>query len=229
MKKLSIFLALLIALGSVSPVLALEETRTDIKSVKAEFEAKKIEIQNKIKENKDRIDEARGEVRVENQEDKQRRDEDSQNRVNGAKVRLEVAVRVFEATIKRLDTLTGRIDSKLTELNGRGASTTVATTFVTAAKADLANAKTHIETLRLVDLSIGSTSATSTGTTTLATNIKVSFDKIKSEAKIIRESLVSAKQNLMRALTAIKKMENVLRKESKDVPDATTTDTTSTL
>ncbi|HRH25341.1 MAG TPA: hypothetical protein PLD99_00080 [Parcubacteria group bacterium] len=250
MKKLSIVLSLLLAIVAI-PALA-EDGQTSGRGVRDDFEAKKAEIQGKIKENKDKMKEEREllkgeikdkreemkedrkELRDDRQEDRQDkredRREDRQDKredrredrgEKSVKVRADVAVRVLEATITRLETLATRIDSRIAKIGSTGTSTTEATGFVASARTDIGTAKTHIANIKGIDLSSDTASSTATSTN------KVNRDKIKSEAKLAKEALVSAKQNLMKALNAIKRIEASLRKEGK-LPVATSTATTTT-
>lgn len=246
MKKLSIVLGLLLAFAAL-PAFA-EEQGTSVNPTRDDFEARKSEIQEKIKENKDRLKDSRedlkkdlkrvdnevkkevkGEVREMKREvkDERREDRKEDRRDNSEHgVRAQVAIRVFEATIVRLETLVGRIDSRITKLSQLGASTTEATAFVGAAKTSINSAKAHIVLLKSIDLRAGTSTATSTDITTEAKTNRPNLDKLKAEVKATREDLTNAKQSLMRAVTAIKKIENLLRKEGKIVPSATSTATT---
>ena len=237
MKKLSIVLGLILAIVAV-PVFA-ETDDSNNRGVKDDFKAKKTEIQERIKENKDKLKEERSVMKEEIKENreikkeeikgiredkKEDRQEDRKDRreevgEKSVKVRADVAVRVLEATITRLETLATRIDSRITKIGSTGTSTSEATGFVASARTDISTAKTHIANIKGIDLSGDTASSTATSTN------RVNRDKVKSESKLAREALVSAKQNLMKALNAIKRIEASLRKEGK-LPNATSTATT---
>ena len=229
MKKLSILaLTLAMVLAHAAPVLAEEGTNQETKSsVRADFEAKRAEVQKKIKENEMRLKESREDLRKDLKEvnkdvrkevkddvrEVKREGKDDRSLINGARVRVAVALRVFEATIARLETLSLRIESRIGKLSTTtSASTTDATNFVNAAKQNLVDAKAHVAILKSIQVSIGG-DATSLASTTASSSVREAFAKIKEEAKLVREALTKAKQNLMRAIGAIKKIEKPVRSQ----------------
>ncbi len=239
MKNKIVVLSLILSIIAL-PAFAEDNSGTS-KGVREDYEAKKAEIQGRIKENKDKLKENREirkdeikenreirkeevkDIREDRREDRQedRKDRREEAGEKSVKVRADVAVRVLEATITRLETLATRIDSRITKLGSTGTSTSEATGFVASARTDISTAKTHIANIKGIDLSGDTASSTATSTN------RVNRDKIKSESKLAREALVSAKQNLMKALNAIKRIEAPLRREGK-LPVATSTATTTT-
>lgn len=187
MKKLIAYsLSLAVVLGLVTPALA---------DVRSELEAKRAEIQTQIKENQDKLQEARDNIKNLGQENKDLR---TMFRFDIAKHRADIAGRVFNASIDRLNKLIDRINSRITKLNAAGASTTDATNFVNLAKGNITDAQTHMSILTSLDVS----------TTTLATTTaKQNWDTVKSEAKIIRDFLVKAKQNLQKAVNVLARLQ----------------------
>lgn len=119
-------------------------------------------------------------------------------RVGEAKAREESTVKVLTATANRLDKIVARIESRLSKLEIAGGVTTNARADVSTAKANLVDARAHIATLNLIDLS-GST-------TTMSTN----FQMARTEAEAARKSLQSARDNLETAVSVIRTIEKTV-------------------
>jgi hypothetical protein len=120
--------------------------------------------------------------------------------------------RVLAATASRLDKLVFRIESRIQKIKANGGSTSSAEASVALAKTDIATARVHISAIGAFDLSGGSTTA------------HTNFDQIKTEAKLVKESLKSAHKNLSDAVSSLKGQERLLHLDT----DATTTATTTT-
>lgn len=213
--------------GGAVPLLAQEDSEGGIR---AEFESKRAEILRKIEENREKLNENRqkiedsltkdekgadGELNRMAKDDEQESDEDKNNnskeRWNNIKIRTDVSVRIFEATIDRLNTLIGRVESRIDKIHDNGASTTEAVSFVNAAKDNLENAEGHILNIKNIDLTYSSSTASSTASTTATTTIKLNWNELKGEARMAREELVEAKQNLMKSLNVLKRLANDIR------------------
>ncbi|MHB1330496.1 MAG: hypothetical protein ACYCY6_00820 [Minisyncoccota bacterium] len=242
MKKLSLVLAIFLGLGVAVPLLAQEDS--NVGGIRSEFEAKRLEILRKIEENRTKLEENRQKIennlnsqesvgvenrvaREEKSESEENKSENSRSRWNNIKVRADVSVRIFEATLVRLRTLVERFDSRIDKLDDKGADTIEAVSFVDAAEVNLGNAEMHIENIKNIDLSYSSSTASTTasttgsiGTTNVATTtIQLNFDQLKEEAKMAREELVEAKQNLMKALNVLKRVKNNLESNATSTLD----------
>ncbi len=111
--------------------------------------------------------------------------------------RLRAAEMVFTATINRFDRIITRIQSRLGKISAAGGSVTEAQADVNLAKGNIADAEAQLTILANINIS-GSTS-----TTTLAAN----FQAAKAAAKKAREDLETAKQNLIKAVQVMVKVE----------------------
>lgn len=166
--------------------------------VRSELEIRRAVIEAQIKTNEARLKNVRQDLTSLGQKSK------SEIRFDVAKQRAEIVAKVFDANISRLQKLIQRIESRRSIYVSLGASTTDASSFVTAARANISDATLHLNIIRSLDVST-STQATSTALT--------NWNSVKSETKIVRDLLVKAKQNLQKAV-------NVLAKLEKQYPDA---------
>lgn len=110
---------------------------------------------------------------------------------------LHAAVEVFGATINRLNKIITRVEARITKIHAAGGNTTEAQSDVTLAKSNIADAQVQVGILTSFNVS------TTTSTTTLAANLQAA----RAAAKKGREDLTSAKQNLMKAVQALVKVE----------------------
>ncbi|MDB5266748.1 MAG: hypothetical protein JWN89_563 [Parcubacteria group bacterium] len=220
MKLTHTALTLAAILAIAAPAFA-EEARVEVKlgstttpprvEIKKKIEAKKVEIKNKIAEIKDHNSsttedrkDARSStteaVKEKRQEVKQEiKDNRTQTQTERMKREVNTATRIITATADRLGLIADRITSRLLKLKTAGGNTTTAEASVTAAKVNLADVKVHVAAITALDLS-GST-------TTSTTTMKLTMDKMKTEAKAARESLTKARQNLEAALKVIREIE----------------------
>lgn len=201
MKKFTIIPALLLVLVSASPAMAQDDSINIKDTVKSEIESKKAEVQNKIKENQQKLKEDRAK-----KED--RKEEKAGFHGEIIKMRASVATKVFDATLERLAKLIERIESRSAKLRTEGMVTTDVDAAVAAAKANIADAKTHITIMNSIDLS-----------TVSSTTAKTNFKRVKSEAKLVREALTKAKQNLQKAVKALAKFEKEHKKTASTTSD----------
>lgn len=199
--------------GAVAPVLA-----QDV--VKEELETRKSGIQGKVQENQQKLEESRERLRATQEKARkdmaevkgealEKRDEKrdemkakaAEFRGDIAKNRAEVAQRVFGATIERLEKLIERIESRRDKLATEGVNASSTDSFIALAKTNISLAKDHI------------------GKMATTTSTREEFDQLKAHVKEIRELLVEAKQNLMKAVQSMKGLALPKKPASDDADD----------
>jgi hypothetical protein len=119
-------------------------------------------------------------------------------RMDLAKKKTVGTVRVLTATTARLETLISRIESRIQKIKTAGGNTATAEASVRLARTDIVKARAHISAISAIDISTSSTTA------------KINFEKIKVEAKLVKESLHSAHKNLSIAVSSLKSSEKGL-------------------
>jgi hypothetical protein len=190
------------------------EVRTAVEAKKAEIKNQQEQLKNTAKTLRENEKEHRASTTAEikdlRKDMKENRDD---LRSDIVKIRVSNTARVITATITRLEKITERIQSRLTKVQANGGTTTQAQVLVDAAKVNIADAKVQVGII--ASLQVGST----TSSTTAATN----FEGIKAAAKVARESLESARQNLMKSVRYI---QGLHLGDDKDREHATTTATT---
>jgi hypothetical protein len=202
----SLALSLLISGVAVHAETSVQATTT----LKARVEAKNDEIKNVRdnfkKEIKDKKDEVKATVMQKKEEVKDIRME---FRGDKAKAMAARTVRMLTATADRLTKIGDRIETRIAKTNAKGGNTLEAKADLDLARANLVTARAQIVTLSSINL----TFATGTATTTIQAN----FAQAKAEAALVKTSLKSAQENMVKATRALKMSED---------KEATTTATT---
>jgi len=169
---------------------AIEMKRENLKDARANF-------QDEVKQKKEEI----------KTEIKDKLAAHAEFRADIAKKQASNVSRVLAATANRLDKLVARIESRIQKIKAKGGVTTSAEASVALAKMDIATARVHISAIGAFDLSGASTTA------------QTNFEHIRTEAKLVKDSLSSAHKNLSNAVSSLKGQEKLLHLDG----DASTT------
>lgn len=118
------------------------------------------------------------------------RNDEMQQRKVQAKEKANVAVKVFEDRISKLEKLVARIESRIAKVKADGGDVAAAEAKMVSAKAAIADAKSRLEKISKIDITAGSD--------------RTNLNAAKAEIKATRESLIKAKQDMMKAVQLLK-------------------------
>jgi uncharacterized protein (DUF3084 family) len=216
MKKIMVASALVLAL---SPIAAAAQDVNVIPIDSREFDGtlkqkspirEAIETKkSQIKDTQEKLREVAQKATTTRKELKDLRADDRGFKHEIAKMRATVATKVYNATIARLEKLADRIQGRIDKVKANGGVTTEAEGFLATAKTNISDAKAHIVTMQSADIS----------TSTASTTARANFESVKTEAKVARQLLTQAKQNLQKAVNALARL-------NKEVKSATSTPST---
>lgn len=165
---------------------AVESKKEAFKSVQETFRASTTDIKKDMKEAVEKKKEGLREAREEF------RGQIAKMMVNRTAAMLTAAVERFQKIIERTNT-------RIAELKAGGAVTADAELKIAAAQKDLTDARTEIQAIT----NIGLTLSTSTATTT----VKTSLDAVRTDAQKAKDLLKSAQQNIQKALKTLRPLE----------------------
>lgn len=184
-----------------------KKAETDFKKleadVKATYKISDEDMKRKLEEDRPKTDDQRKEDRPKT--DEQRKED----RVENAKNRVANVIKELNALYNRFSDIGNRIEDRIKKLSANNVNVEVSQKYLTAARADLAKAKTEIDAIgAAVKIELTSaTTAKSSADSDLLT-------KTREHLKTAKEALVSAHKNLMDAVRNLKD----LPEQTKNIP-----------
>lgn len=219
-----IYLPIILSLCMVSPLMAKElpmkagfDARSEVRASSTRSGEMKQVVDSKnnfwndLREKFHRRDDNK-KARIENENKDENRGKSSEAHENVLLKRIDHTYKVLNATANRLDKIASRIESRIEKIKAEGEQTTDAEASVKLAKENLAEARVHINLI------------VSTASSTASTTDSSIFDKIRTEAKTSKDSLIEARRNLSKAIGFIKGLERNLGNEGEGGGQASSTE-----
>jgi hypothetical protein len=212
-----IYLPIILSFGIVSPLMAKELPMKAGFDARAEVHASSTrfgEMKQIVESKRDLISDLKEKFigRDGNKNEDENRGKSSEARENVLIKRIDHTSKVLNATANRLDKIASRIESRIAKIKAEGEQTADAEASVKLAKENLIEARVHIN---LIVSTASSTASTTDGSI---------FDKIRTEAKTSKDSLIEARRNLSKAIGFIKGLERNLDNEGERGGQASSTE-----